>query len=227
MMDPPNVDIGDWLQTKGQHTSRVTLKFYDGPPPVGKVVHWHQRPNFYVGPVHDVAVYGHFLTVRVPHPDQPSRLVYCNIWTCEPHWNGHCKPVKFCRIVSANQMRDGIAIANQMREGSRSPRRGRCACLGYEGTRCIFPPTPGSRWCSRCGLDHCGCACAPCDPSTSGTESSASQLGVNHQPLSSQPEVTWERGDTVIPYQDEEARARVGSPSHNPDHPCWDLYRPL
>ncbi len=70
-MYPPNVERGDWLQTKGQH-SKVALKFYDAPPMAGKEVHWRECPNFYIGPVHDVAVHGHFLTARVPHPDQPA-----------------------------------------------------------------------------------------------------------------------------------------------------------
>ena len=100
-MEPPIVKRGDWLLTKGMH-SELTLRFYDGPPPTGCEVHWqHYCPNFYIGPVHDWAVEGGFLTVRVPHPDQPAMLVFCNVWTCYPRRRyGEWRAISFCKIVS-------------------------------------------------------------------------------------------------------------------------------
>ena len=101
IMDPPSVFAGDWLQTFPWRSERA-LKFYDAPPdPGGNEVEWEKRRNFYVGPVHVHFVTGHFLTVVVPHPEQPWRLVWCNVWTCAPHWeNGPWKSMPFCRIVS-------------------------------------------------------------------------------------------------------------------------------
>ena len=97
-MDPPIVERGDWLQTKHQH-SNIVLKFYDRPYPQGKEVFWQHQPDFFVGPVHEWFIREHFLTVRVPHPDHPGQLMYCNVWSCGPNRAGRYNPVPFCKII--------------------------------------------------------------------------------------------------------------------------------
>ena len=97
-MDPPIVRRGDWLQTKNQR-SNIVLKFYDRPYPQGREVFWKHQPDFFVGPVHEWFIREHFLTVRVPHPDQPGQLMYCNIWSCGPNRAGRYNPVPFCKII--------------------------------------------------------------------------------------------------------------------------------
>jgi hypothetical protein len=99
---PPYVERGDWLQTKTWH-SEITLRFYDAPPMNGQEIYWHHRPDFYIGPVHDVSRCANFLTVTVPHPCHPDLLVNCNVWTARGR---HGRPMQFCKIVSHDHRYD-------------------------------------------------------------------------------------------------------------------------
>ena len=100
---PPYVERGDWLQTKSWR-SAIRLKFYDAPPEeIGQQIDWHHRPDFYVGPVHDVSRGDYFLTVTVPHPWHPDFLVHCNVWKTASGRDR--KPTQFCKIVPRDHWR--------------------------------------------------------------------------------------------------------------------------
>ena len=97
--EPPTIQIGDWLQTFGHHTS-VRLKFYNAEPPYGQEVPWrrfHDRRNYYIGPVHSVKRCFPFQTVTVPHPIS-GELVHCNTWTEAHTWGRSNHPMRFCEI---------------------------------------------------------------------------------------------------------------------------------
>ena len=68
--DRPHPRRGDWVQARGER-SRIVLKFYSAPPDHGGYeidARADVRPHQYIGPVHDVADNGVFVSVCVPHP---------------------------------------------------------------------------------------------------------------------------------------------------------------
>ena len=86
--EPAIPQRGDWFQT-----TTVQLRFYDFPPSAtvehvfSGMARCAERPlinrlraGTYIGPVHEVEVSSKFLSVRVPHPEGMSILVWVNIW---------------------------------------------------------------------------------------------------------------------------------------------------
>ena len=79
----PTPRRGDWIESRGANSS-IVLKFYSAPPGHGGGdeidVLTHVGPHQYLGPVHDVDVSKHFVSVRLPHPTT-GELAWMNIWS--------------------------------------------------------------------------------------------------------------------------------------------------
>ena len=93
----PDVPIaGDWFQT-----TTVPMRFYKSSPAAALDHPWSGMarcgeiflrdrllPGSYIGPVHEVEKTERFISVRVPHPEDPTVLLWANVWKRTNHKNG-------------------------------------------------------------------------------------------------------------------------------------------
>ena len=80
------VTRGRWFKARGRNSS-VVLKFYEHPPESGFTAvrlwpEYNVTPDSYLGPVHDFCNTEHFTAVLVPHPANPEKLCWLNVWCC-------------------------------------------------------------------------------------------------------------------------------------------------
>ena len=139
--EPPTIQRGDWLQTFGHYTS-VRLKFYNAEPPYGQEIPWtrfHERLNYYIGPVHSVKRCFPFQTVTVPHPIS-GELVHCNTWTEAPRrTNWH--PIRFCEIRESQSWVgwENVCIDQEDKTGCQAPAAKKAKIEMKEEDECQAP----------------------------------------------------------------------------------------